>query len=109
MLDDRLLIKTIERKFTKGGLVLPASAQNDKKSVFNMKEGIVVKAGPGRYTTSGVKSDMTVGVGDYVYYPGHLAGPLEIEGEQYVVINESTLIAYTKKENISPDQIELQE
>jgi len=106
LLEDRLLVKPIEHKFTKGGLVLPDSAKQDAKSVFNMVEGIVVLTGPGRPTSTGERMKMSIGEGDLVYYPAHLAGPIEIEDEKFVILNEPVVIAYTKRADWKKEDVD---
>ena len=101
LLDDRVLVEPIERKFTKGGLILPPGAGD--KQPFVMKDGIVIKVGPGKVSATGERVKMTLAEGDLVYYPANLAGPVEIDGKAYVILNENGVIAFTKKKDIEED------
>jgi len=71
---------------TESGIFLPDKAQEDKYM------GTVVAVGPGMLRDDGTRLPMEVKVGDRVLY-SRLAGvPVEVDGEEYLVINEGHII-----------------
>ena len=75
---DRVLIQraAAERK-TKGGLLIPETAQ------AKTNEGLVVAVGSGARADSGLSLPLAVAVGDRVLLPQHEGLKLEVEGEEF--------------------------
>ena len=93
LLGNKVLIKVIEKKFTKGGLVLPASVEKNSPKLA-IKEAIVESVGPGILLNDGTFHPCTVKRGDKVYVNSGMIGELEIGDTMYGLINESSIIAY---------------
>ena len=85
---DRVLIQraAAERK-TKGGLLIPETAQ------AKTNEGLVVAVGPGARADSGLSIPLTVAVGDRVLLPDLGGLKLEVDGEEFQMFRESDLVA----------------
>ncbi|MFA5629276.1 MAG: co-chaperone GroES [Dehalococcoidales bacterium] len=87
-LADRVVVKPIEREeMTKGGIVLPDTAKE------RPMEGEVIAAGPGRMTDDGQRIAMDVKVGDIVVYAKYGGTELKIDGQDYMILNESQILA----------------
>jgi chaperonin GroES len=87
-LDDRVLLKQCEaEEVTAGGIVLPDSAQEKPQ------RGKVISTGPGKLLDSGERGDMCVKKGDEVYYGKYVGTEIKIDGEEYVIIRESDIMA----------------
>jgi chaperonin GroES len=85
---DRVLVqRTMAETKTKGGLLIPETAQ---KSGL---EATVVAAGPGARTTAGETIPMAVAVGDRVLLPEWGSNKVQLEGEEFHIIRESDIIA----------------
>lgn len=87
-LGNRVLVTPdkIEEK-TAGGLVLPPSTTDDKKS----ETGIVVKLGVGKIKGKEITFD--VKVGDRVYFKKYSPEELELDGEKYLLLDVADILA----------------
>ncbi len=92
-LGDRILVKeTIsEEKITKtaSGIILPDSTNKNKGS----KQGKVIAVGSGKYI-DGKRIALEVKVGDTVLF--QWGDEVTVDGEEYVLISESSLLAIIK-------------
>ena len=89
---DRLVVKPIEREeVTKGGIVLPDTAKEKPQ------EGEVLAVGPGRMTDEGKRIPMDISVGDVVVYAKYGGTEIKIEGEEFVILRESDVLAKKPK------------
>jgi chaperonin GroES len=87
-LGDRVLVKPIEaEEVTKGGIVLPASAQEKPL------EGKVLAAGPGKRNDKGEAVAMDVKVGDTILYSKYGGTEIKIDGEELIILTESNILA----------------
>lgn len=87
-LDDRIVIaQSTAEEVTRGGIVLPDSAQEKPQ------RGKVIAAGPGKLLDSGERGEMDVKVGDEVFYAKYSGTNVEINGEEYVILRESDVLA----------------
>jgi chaperonin GroES len=93
-LGDRVVIKPKPKdEVTSSGIVLPDTA-NEKP-----QEGTVLSVGPGRVLDSGKRFDMDVKAGDAVLFAKYAGTDLKLEGDDYLVIRESDLLAIVTKAN----------
>ena len=91
-LADRVLIKEIDQrkeKVTKSGIIIPETVDQE----HGAHRGIVMAIGEGRYD-DGVLIPMKVKVGDTVIF--QWGDKLTIDGEEYWIINESSVLAVIK-------------
>ena len=87
-LDDRVLLKQCEaEEKTAGGIVLPDTAKEKPQ------RGIVEAVGPGKLLDSGDRGEMSLKKGDEVYYGKYVGTDIKIDGEEYVIIRESDVMA----------------
>lgn len=90
-LGDRIVVKPIEKEEkTKSGIVLPDTAKEKPQ------EGEVVAVGPGKYE-KGERVPMEVKVGDRVIYSKYGGTEVKIEGEEYLILSQSEVLAIVGK------------
>jgi chaperonin GroES len=86
-LADRIVVKPSEaEEKTKSGIYLPDAAK-EKPTL-----GKVVAVGPGKFDDKGRRMDLSVRVGDTVYYGKYSGADVEIDGEKFVIVRESDLL-----------------
>jgi chaperonin GroES len=88
-LDDRVVVERSEaEERTRGGIVLPDTAREKPQ------QGKVIAAGPGKLLEkSGERGKMSLKVGDVVFYGKYTGTEVELEGEKYVILRESDVLA----------------
>ena len=85
---DRVLVKPIEKEeVTVGGIVLPDTVQE------RPQEAEVVAVGPGRISDEGKRIELEVKVGDRVVYSKYAGTEIKEEGEEYLLLRETDLLA----------------
>jgi chaperonin GroES len=72
---------------TRSGIVLPDTASEKPQ------EGKVLSVGPGRLLDNGKRVDMEVKAGDSVLFAKYAGTEVKLDGEDYLVIRESDLLA----------------
>jgi chaperonin GroES len=84
-LGDRVLIKPTEKEeTTKSGIIIPASAQEERA------EGEVISIGSG--IKEGKKYEFSVKKGDKVLYGKYSGEELKIDGTEYKVMREEEIL-----------------
>ncbi len=88
-LDDRLVVERLEaEERTRGGIVLPDSVR-EKPQVAK-----VIATGPGKLLEkTGERGQMSVKVGDTIFFGKYSGTEVELEGEKYVILRESDVLA----------------
>ena len=87
-LDDRLLLEPVEaEEVTAGGIVLPDSAREKPQ------RGKVRAVGPGKLLDSGERGEMSVRIGDEVFYGKYAGTEVEIDGQELVILRENDVLA----------------
>jgi chaperonin GroES len=88
-LDDRVVVEPSEaEETTRGGIVLPDTAR-EKPLV-----GKIIAAGPGKLMEkTGERGKMSVKVGDRIIYGKYTGTEVDLEGETYVILRESEILA----------------
>ncbi len=87
-LDDRIVVEQSEAESkTAGGIVLPDAAKEKPQ------RGKVLATGPGKLLDSGERGQMSVKVGDHVYYGKYSGSEVDIDGEKYVILRENDVLA----------------
>lgn len=90
-LGDHVVIKpSAEDKTTKSGIVLPDTTEKEE-----LEHGEVIAAGPGKFD-HGNRVPMSVKVGDKVILKKYGPDKVKIEGVEYLVAEESDIIATTQ-------------
>ncbi|MFQ5708174.1 MAG: co-chaperone GroES [bacterium] len=87
-LSDRVVIKPVELEEKKaGGIIIPDTAKEKPQ------EGEIVAVGPGKFSDSGTKVEMEVKTGDHVLYGKYSGTEVTIDGEEYLIMRESDILA----------------
>ena len=91
-LDDRVLIKQSDaEETTAGGIVLPDTAKEKPQ------RGKIVAVGVGKLLDSGARGKMSVKKGDEVFYGKYAGTEIKIDGEEFVILRESDVLAVIEK------------
>ncbi|MBX6332296.1 MAG: co-chaperone GroES [Gemmatimonadaceae bacterium] len=86
-LADRVVVKPLEEtEQMRGGLYIPDTAKEKPQ------QGEIVAVGPGRYEKD-KRVPMDLKVGDKVLYGKYSGTEVTIEGEQYLILRESDVLA----------------
>lgn len=75
-LGNKVLVKRSKAKTTKGGILLPDSAQEKPK------EGVVVAVGPGKRDDEGELQPLTVKVGDKVLFSSYSGTEIKSDDQE---------------------------
>lgn len=88
-LEDRVVVEPFEaEEMTRGGIVLPSNAREKPM------QGKVVATGPGKLIEkSGERAQMSLKLGDVVFYGKYTGTEIEIDGTDYVILRESDVLA----------------
>ncbi|MCP3032583.1 co-chaperone GroES [Halobacillus sp. A1] len=87
-LGDRIVIELVEEEqTTASGIVLPDSAKEKPQ------EGKVVAVGTGRVLDNGERAALEVSQGDHVIYSKFAGTEVKFEGNEYLIIRESDILA----------------
>jgi chaperonin GroES len=87
-LADRVVVKPVdEAEQMRGGLYIPDTAK-EKPS-----QGEVVAVGPGKVADDGSRVAMDVSVGDKVLYGKYSGTDVTLDGEEYLILRESDILA----------------
>ena len=88
-LGDRLIVEPLEEEQTTAtGIVLPDTAQEKPQ------RGTVLAVGPGaRNSETGERIPMDVAEGDTVVYSKYGGTEIKVEGEEYLILRESDVLA----------------
>ena len=92
-LGERVVVKPTNKGEEKSasGIIIPDTAGKEKPAT-----GTVVAVGPGRYE-DGKLVPMTLKVGDTVLYSKYGYDEVKIDGEEYYVLSESSVLAVLTK------------
>jgi chaperonin GroES len=87
-LGDRVVVKPKPKdQMTSSGIVLPDTASEKPQ------EGSVLSVGRGRVLDNGKRVEMEVKANDTVLFAKYAGAEVKLEGEDYLVIRESDLLA----------------
>ena len=88
-LDDRVVVEPFEaEERTAGGIVLPDSAREKPQ------QGKVIATGPGKLMEkTGERGQMSLKVGDRVFYGKYSGTEIEVNCTDYVILRESDVLA----------------
>ena len=88
-LHDNVIVKPeAQEEVTKSGIVLPGNSEQEKPV-----HGKVLAVGEGLVFENGQKRKMSVKVGDNVVFKKYSPDEITVEGEEYLVIKESDIVA----------------
>jgi len=87
-LSDRIVVRQADaEEMSSGGIILPDTAQEKPQ------EGKVMSIGPGKIAENGELIKMSLKVGDRVLYGKYSGTEVTIDGEEYVFMRESDILA----------------
>ena len=87
-LADRVVVSPLEEaEEMRGGLYIPDTAKEKPQS------GKIVAVGPGKLSEEGVRIDPDVEVGQTVLYGKYSGTEVTVEGEEYLILRESDILA----------------
>ena len=90
---DRVVVKpAAKEEITRSGLVIPDTAKEKPQ------EGVVVAVGRGKLLESGKRAEMEVKEGDRVLYAKYGGTEFKQDGEEYLVLRESDILAVLSEE-----------
>ena len=86
-LADRVVVKQVEaEEKTASGIVLPDTAKEKPT------RGKVVAVGPGKLDDNGKPMELSVRVGNEVFYGKYSGTDVEVDGEKFVILRESDIL-----------------
>ncbi|MDZ4225477.1 MAG: co-chaperone GroES [Candidatus Andersenbacteria bacterium] len=92
-LSDKVVIKPLsEEEVTKSGIVLPDTVDKEKPM-----QGEVIAVGPGKRLDNGQTAPMSVKVGDKVLFTKYAPDEVEIDEEEYLVIDEEKILGIVRE------------
>jgi chaperonin GroES len=87
-MEDRVILKSMEaQEKTAGGIYIPDNAKEKPQ------KGEIVAVGPGKANDKGQRNEMTLKVGDKVLYGKYAGTEVTIDGEEYLIVRESDVLA----------------
>ncbi len=87
-LGNRVVLKSLpEEEVTKGGIILPDTAEKEKP-----EQAEVVAVGPGKMLDDGKRSEMEVKVGDKVIFSKYSPTEIKLDGEEYLIVGEEDIL-----------------
>ncbi len=90
-LADRVVVKPLEdTESMRGGLYIPDTAKEKPQ------QGEIVAIGPGKVNDEGNRIEPEVEVGDKVLYGKYSGTEVRLDGEEYLILRESDVLAIFK-------------
>ena len=87
-LGNRVVLKSLpEEEVTKGGIILPDTAEKEKP-----EQAEVVAVGPGKMLDDGKRSEMEVKVCDKVIFSKYSPTEIKLDGEEYLIVGEEDIL-----------------
>lgn len=87
-LGEKVLLKRLEaEETTAGGIVLPDTAKEKPR------KGTVVALGDGKMLEDGSRAGFQVKTGDQVLFSSYAGQDIKVEGEEYMLMDESDILA----------------
>jgi chaperonin GroES len=87
-LSDRVVVQALEEsEQSRGGLYIPDTAKEKPQ------QGKVIAVGPGKLSEQGERLSPDVKDGDTVLYGKYTGTEVTVEGEEYLILRESDILA----------------
>lgn len=86
-----ILVKPVTETTTTSGIVIPDSVDKEKP-----QKGEVVSLGTGFINDKGDKVPFNVKIGDTVFFKKYSPDEIEIDGEEFLIMAESDILAIIK-------------
>lgn len=85
-LGNRVLVQRSKAPTSKGGILLPDSAQE------RPREGQVIAAGPGKMNENGKIETIAVKVGDRILFGSYAGTEVKHDEEEYLILSEEDIL-----------------
>lgn len=85
-LGNRVLVQRSKAQTSKGGILLPDSAQE------RPREGVVLAAGPGKMNENGQLDPISLKVGDRVLFGAYAGTEVKQGDEEYLILAEDDIL-----------------
>ncbi len=85
-LGNRVLVQRSKAQTSKGGILLPDSAQEKPR------EGQIIAAGPGKLNEGGQLEPIAVKVGDRILFGAYAGTEVKEEEEEYLILSEDDIL-----------------
>lgn len=85
-LGNRIVVRRSKAQTTKGGILLPDSAQEKPR------EGQVLAAGPGKTNENGQVETIAVKVGDRILFGAYAGTEFKQDEEEYLILSEEDVL-----------------
>jgi chaperonin GroES len=87
-LADRVVVQALEEtEQMRGGLYIPDTAKEKPQ------QGTIVAVGPGKLSDEGTRIEPDVKVGQRVLYGKYSGTEVNVDGEEYLILRESDILA----------------
>lgn len=89
-LSDRIVVKRNAHVVSKGGILLPETAQEKPKT------GLVIAVGPGLYQESGQLIPLSIKIGDQVLFSSYAGQAVDLKASddaEYLIMREEDVLA----------------
>ncbi|HEY4254805.1 MAG TPA: co-chaperone GroES [Chlamydiales bacterium] len=86
-LGNRIVIQRQEAKVSKGGILLPESAQEKPK------QGKVLAVGPGKVDEKGKLIPVELKVGNQILFSSYAGTEYKLDAEEYLILSEEDVLA----------------
>jgi len=91
-LGDKVLVERVEAESkTAGGIVLPDTAKEKPQ------RGKIISVGEGKMLENGTRKEVQVKKGDLVLFTSYAGTEIKIEGKEYLIMDESDIMAVIEK------------
>ena len=88
-LGDRVIVTPLAKEeLSKGGIILPETIDKERP-----EQGKVMAMGPGKLREDGVRVAMSINVGETVLFKKYSPDEIKMDGETYLVLAESDIMA----------------
>ena len=88
-MNDYLLVEPIkDDEVTKGGIVIPDTAREEKSA-----RGTVIAVGPGKRNDKGERVALTISVGQLVLFKKYSPDEVKVDDKEYCFIREDDILA----------------
>lgn len=85
-LSNRVVVRRSKAQSTKGGILLPDSAQEKPK------EGEVIAVGPGKRNDKGVLEPIAIKAGDKILFGAYSGTEVKLDDEDYLILSEEDIL-----------------
>lgn len=87
-LNEHVIVKPLSKEEkTASGIILPETVKEKPE------QGEIIAVGPGKLLENGQRAPLTVKIGDKVIFTKYSPNEINVENQEYLVLNESDILA----------------